>query len=456
MIRPAGALGRPQPPDTRHDLKGVTEAMHRAKGGGHTLRIATWFMDSLPGTVPGTIGVGESALFRFQRALHDAFVRYNPLYFASALCVLSGVLIVSNELYAYAWTDSRPFLALTILAYEGLLIGAAALLIRSARLPRPAVILGLLELLFLFDATLQTEAICTHPRFGAVAAYMLAGLAVLKFEALTLVFRLRLPVLIRGVAWAVLGLIPVTPVVLLAAPLPQPILYLGALWLLASLLYSLLVSRAPLSCDEPLDAWGSTVLRRAGWATALLGILLSLGHALAWGVQFEIEASPPQLAPFVLLAAFAWRREWAVWAGAACAVALTWTEPQALAPVAGLVGACLLGMGWCCGTPRLYVASILALGLGVWISGWEGGTLPLIPVWLAVAVGSVLFILAWRRQTMLAGLASAAAFAVALTPWMSQLIPHSRMELGIALIGIGFLVLVIGVSVSWELRRRAI
>ena len=95
-----------------------------------------------------------------RRLLYRWFVEYNPLYFFSALCVLAGVLLVSRALPEAGLEGGRLILAGVVQLYELLLIGAAALLFRVAGQRRPAVMLAIVAIPFLFDWTFQT---CSSP-----------------------------------------------------------------------------------------------------------------------------------------------------------------------------------------------------------------------------------------------------------------------------------------------------
>jgi len=87
---------------------------------------------------------------RFRKLFHRWFVQYNPLYFVSALCVLLGMFLVSLGLGDLGWNLGQIILTAVIQVYEILLITGAAILFRLAGERRPAVILGLLEVFFLF------------------------------------------------------------------------------------------------------------------------------------------------------------------------------------------------------------------------------------------------------------------------------------------------------------------
>src|SRR5258705_236124 len=82
------------------------------------------------------------------------FVQFNPLYFVSAFCVLYGVFLVARNIDTLeAGSPDRAQLLLfgVLQAYEALVIFGAYFLVNQARVVRPAVLLCLLEAVFLFD-----------------------------------------------------------------------------------------------------------------------------------------------------------------------------------------------------------------------------------------------------------------------------------------------------------------
>jgi hypothetical protein len=128
--------------------------------------------------------------------LHYWFVQFNPLYFISAMCILFGVFLVARNMETLApKSPERAQLVLlaVIQAYEWLLIGGAALLALRARVVRPAVILALLEAVFLFDCTFRLESIVF---LGPLAYWLTAAwflLTLLKVRLLAAALRLQLP-----------------------------------------------------------------------------------------------------------------------------------------------------------------------------------------------------------------------------------------------------------------------
>jgi hypothetical protein len=144
------------------------------------------------------------------RLLVRWFVQYNPMFTASALCVLGGVLLLSQALHgAGDGSDGVVALGLTAIVelYQWLLIGTAALLYRRLHEHRPGVILGLIALVFLCDPTLQLSALASSGHV-AVTVLWVVGVA-LKLHALQWAFCLRLSTSAR--------LLPVLGAMLVAA-----------------------------------------------------------------------------------------------------------------------------------------------------------------------------------------------------------------------------------------------
>src|SRR5579862_5860650 len=91
-----------------------------------------------------------------QALLRHFFVEFNPLYFISAFCVLSGVFLVARNLDGLGFTsiEAQHFVLFGVIQlYELLVIAGAAFLAHRAGATRPAVLLALLECVLLFDCT---------------------------------------------------------------------------------------------------------------------------------------------------------------------------------------------------------------------------------------------------------------------------------------------------------------
>ncbi|MHC4778161.1 MAG: hypothetical protein ACYTFG_06235, partial [Planctomycetota bacterium] len=198
----------------------------------------------------------------FLQQLDCWFVRYNPLYFFSAFLVLGGVYFMSRGLHDVGWKGGEFLLTAVVQAYELLLIGACALLFRVARQKRPAVILAVVEIFFLFDWTFRTEALGTAGEAGGTAAAIWALLIPLKVCSLLWIFELRvrpLLVIVPSLAAAVLAL---SPHVLTSFFARENEVHLVCTWVLVALASSFIVLRPRLEALTPLDRWGRFVLRR--------------------------------------------------------------------------------------------------------------------------------------------------------------------------------------------------
>ena len=124
------------------------------------------------------------------------FVEFNPLYFISAFCVLYGVFLVARNISTLdTVSPERAQLVLfgVIQAYEALIIGGAAFLVHRAHAVRPAVLLTLLEAVFLFDCTFRLESIAFIGPLAAgfvMAVWLL--LVAIKVRALATAMRVQL------------------------------------------------------------------------------------------------------------------------------------------------------------------------------------------------------------------------------------------------------------------------
>ncbi len=94
-----------------------------------------------------------------------------------------------SESLARGWRHGELLLSLTAQFYEFLLIAGAALLYRVARQKRHAVILGVIEALFLFDLTFRTEVLADRWGIGLAGLFGWVALFAVKFVLLHCVFR---------------------------------------------------------------------------------------------------------------------------------------------------------------------------------------------------------------------------------------------------------------------------
>jgi hypothetical protein len=138
-------------------------------------------------------------LFVNQHYLNDLFyhwfVKYNPLYFVSALCFLGGVFLASKGMRGINWIDGQVLLTGVIELYQILLLACSFILFRVISQTRPAVILVIMNIFFLFDCTYQTEHLSSVQSIGGFWTVLWIMLFALKLKCLTGIFRLKIPVI---------------------------------------------------------------------------------------------------------------------------------------------------------------------------------------------------------------------------------------------------------------------
>jgi hypothetical protein len=244
--------------------------------------------------------------------LHRCFVEYNPLYFASSLCILAGVFLLAHELPRDAWGSKFGIVASTE-AYQFLLLAAAAVLLRAG-LKRPAAILGLTALVFFLDAALNSERLLSHVGLISLAPGMrarkaiptsiaLALLGPIKLGLFAVVFRLRrarVPLAVTGVVLLALPLFPyLTEMV---DPARRATVYLVSTWLGAPLLFW--------ACSPSARRWTSGWLadpeeprfRRIAAIGPFLVASMFWAHGLVWSVIASLSLAPAHAAAFLLAA----------------------------------------------------------------------------------------------------------------------------------------------------------
>ncbi len=371
------------------------------------------------------------------------FVRYNPLYFTSALSILYGILLVSRGLDEAGLKERKVLLTVVLESYQLLLIAGAALLFRSGRSRRSAVILGLTAAVFLLDCTFQMEILaCLEARW--LAAVWVA-LAAFKLAALRFAFRLRAEASALVVPLAAAVAISWVPQVLDRGAADRETVHLLAAWLAAALAAWWMSVRPRLACADRLDAWGETVLRRATRAVWAIWGGFYLAHLVAWATIFDLSWTPLYLVPVLVLMAFRIDEEGAVWAAGALAVALAMTVPATAAPSALVVA---VVFAWRCrqlGRPRLIVGAVLALHVAWRAVGWQQGELPAAGLGLNLLSAAALIFLAWRLRSTTAALALAAG-AFGLREHLPQL---GALVWGLLFLAAGFLSLITGVAINW-------
>jgi hypothetical protein len=398
----------------------------------------------------------------WRQALHHWFVRYNPLYCFSALCVLAGVFLVARgagRLEAH-WVFEVPvFLFAVIQAYEALLILGCAFLARRVGAIRPAVLLALAEVVFLFDCTFRLESIA---HVGPAAPWLIGLWVVLvagKLRGLAWALRLSIPVTAYGLTIAAAAGIAATVAGLSAPALDKTMTVQLAGWY-GALLFALALGRRPaIACAFAVTPWGCEVLRRAGRAALIVLTLLYVYHLWSFILFVSGERVGAmvfgQAGALLLVGALRARNEPGIfWFG--CAVVLTALPGAAAASIAAFVVAGVFAYHAAREElRRLAVGAALALYAGVWLIGWQGGALPALPAivsWQSAGLVAVLIVIGWRLRVQLAWVALGLLALPAVYSYAPRFLPRTELGWGLLLLALGFVALLAGLAVNWWLR----
>jgi len=247
---------------------------------------------------------------RWRDFVHRAFVQYNPLYFASALCILAGVFLVARELPRDAFASKAGIVASTE-TYQFLLIAASAILLRAG-LKRPAALLGLTCLVFMLDVAMNGERMLSHvgllslapgmrARLAVPVSFTLAFLGPVKLGLLARVFRLRSARSLIAVSGAALLAMPLLPYLTeLVEPARRQSVYLGMVWLGAPLLAWACTPWARRWTSAWMDDAGEPRLERIVRVTPILLAGMFIAHGFLWSFIASLSLTPALAAPYLL------------------------------------------------------------------------------------------------------------------------------------------------------------
>jgi hypothetical protein len=286
---------------------------------------------------------------------------------------------------------------------------------------------------------------------GRLASAAWLVLFVLKLAVLIRVFALR--VSFAGLLLPVLAAagVVVGPHVLTAAPWSNPYAHLAMTWYAIILVSSWIVFTPSAVCRDDLDEWAATVLRRAVGAAWILWAVFYAVHLVGWTAQFSVRCTPAHGVALLTLFVLAVDGEMWSWLLGMAALALGLVRPSLMtSPAALIVGVAFCVQALRLRASRLWVAAILAVHFAVWTMGWGAWPLPLPAVWLSLTTAAVLALLAWRGQMPFALVVACLVAA----PCVLAVLPQSRLEWGIVITALGFLTLIVGIAVSWDLRDR--
>jgi len=385
---------------------------------------------------------------RLNRLFYRWFVLYNPLYFISALCFVFGVYLVSTGMNQINWIDGQIILTAVIEFYEILLLAGSLLLYRIASLRRPAVILAIINICFLFDCTYQIEHISSVPYFGQISTLIWISLFALKLIALTWIFRLDVPLagylipILAGVG------IAVPPHFLYYTTIDSSLIHLVSTWYGAVLTVIFLWFRPVVGCPEARDPQRRTILNRVFNAAWLIWSGFYLFHTISWIRFFDIDVSLANLAPVFVVLPFVSKKEEFTWIGSALVMLLSLAHPPIFCVAAFFIGMVFLLNGMKNRQPRLYIGAILSIYLALATVGWQNFPLPKPDLSLTVLTGMGLVSIGWYFRLISAFLI---AILGGLAYWNPRG-PHDIMEWGALFIAVGFISLGAGILANWKFR----
>jgi hypothetical protein len=382
------------------------------------------------------------------RLFHRWFIQYNPLYFTSALCVLVGAFLLTRD--PADWDNGQIALAGVIQLYELALIAGGAFLFNLPGQRRPAVILGITAIAFLFDVTFRNEGLASVGPHTLNAGIAWAVLAALKLTLLAHALRVRVPVA-HWAAWVLGALaIALVPQMLAARAFDPAHVLIGACWLGLALAALAVWGMPDVRCEVTLDEWGRTVLNRAVRAAPLIWTGLYWTHVVTWCGIYELTLHPVCFAPVIVLLPIIVRKEVSAWILSVIVLAIGARWPAAFAYVAALLALGLAIKGYRARWPRLHVAAVLAAYLAS--AAYLAGELQIVPppLWLALGAAAVLPALAWRYRlgSTLAGAVLCAA------PGFVPFLPVTEGQWGVSLLGTGFAALAVGIAFNWWSSRE--
>jgi hypothetical protein len=386
-----------------------------------------------------------------RRLLWRWFVRYNPLYFFSALCVLLGIHLVATGLHA-GRLGERLALAGVLQAYELLLVGGVAVLFPTEKGRRPAVILAILAMAFLFDPTFPLEALTAFANGSVLVSGVWLALAAIKLTALARAMRLEGAGGALGAALLGAAGLVAFPTLLATRAVDPSTTLLAATWYAAAVAAVVLRWRPPVACGVELDAWGRTVLTRVTRAALFGWGGLYLYHVHQCARLYDVTLTPAHAAPFALVLAFAVRKEAAAWVGAGLAVWVSLAWPETTSATAVVAAATLAWRGWLDGPPRLTTGAVLAAFFAGWTLAWHGGPLPRPGALLVAQTVVVLLVAAWLYRLPSAGVAGG---AMALAGVGKLALAHGQLGVGALLLAAGFASLAAGVALTMREGRES-
>jgi hypothetical protein len=310
----------------------------------------------------------------------------------------------------------------------------------------------LLNIIFLFDCTFQTEHISTLGYLGGFSTVIWLLLFIVKLKVLMWIFRLKLPAI--GFIVPILAAIGITgtPYLLDYTQLDKSTIHLMITWYGVVLAVLVLWFRPAVISKDKLDPHGKAILLRISNAAWLIWGGLYLYHIISWISIWDIVIPLANVAPVFIIAPFIADEEGFTWAGCILAITFSVSTLSHLWFTALLSGMVFYLKGWQNHQPRLYLGAILAIHVSLSAFGGESYMFSDPPLWLAVLTGLGLLAIGWTFRLISAFLIVLLGVFVFWNPRG----PQGIIEWGSLLIAIGFATLIGGIIMNWKLRFSAI
>ncbi|MGN7614191.1 hypothetical protein ACQZV8_19155 [Magnetococcales bacterium HHB-1] len=381
------------------------------------------------------------------------FVQYNPLFFFSAFCMLSGIFVVTQTLHGLP-TEKLIFgqvlLFGVIQAYELLLVAGAWFLFRTINQPRPGVILGLMALFFLFDGTFRIEDLAHMDDVGIMLTVGWVVLTMIKWLLLVRVFQLDVPNEVTlSVLAAAVG-IAALPRIMAIPGADMPLLFMGANLFGGALMGQFIYRSYAIGCQRELSEWGETVLRRsvrAAWGILGGFYFYHLWNYIIWlgpdnGMVMIIQATP-FAALFIPMA----KEKGAYWSTLIGATFLATLYPPLFSWIVWMLAAAVAIRFGKRKETNLSVTYIVLVLVGFQGWGWQvNEAFPDPILWANISAIIALLAIAWRLRSIFSLIAAFGILNFSMN-WMA-LMPDTEAGMGVLWIIISFLMLIAAITSS--------
>jgi hypothetical protein len=384
-----------------------------------------------------------------EKILNYWFVQYNPLYFISVLCFLFGVYLVSTGLNKIQFIEGQIFLTLTIEVYEILLLSGSFILYRTARTSRAAVILGIMEISFLFDCSFQTEQLSSIQNTGIGWSIFWIIMVIIKINLLIWIFRLRVPLIARIIPVLGAAAIAIAPYILSFSNINKNLFHLYFSWFGVILAFIVIWFRMAILCKDDLSEWGKTVLLRCTTAAWMIWGGFYFYHLISLGVFFNIHLTSAHIAPFCIIIPFFFDEEKYIWGSLILSVLFSLAQP----PVFWFACLCSLIVfvlkGWKIRKYTLYIGAVLSFYFLCLTIFWQKYPFPEPELWLNIVTGLLMLFIGWRYRLLSALLFAGVGILIFL---ISRGRHYTLIQWGIFFISVGFIAMIFGIFLNWKQR----